>query len=66
MPVNNAYPIEQVLEAAKTYAERTGRRVVFEYALIGGTNDSEADAKALAAKLNFSKVLQEALLAKLA
>lgn len=52
MPVNNAYPIEQVLEAAKTYAERTGRRVVFEYALIGGTNDSEADAKALAKRLS--------------
>ncbi len=51
MPVNRAYPIEQVLEAAKTYAVRTGRRVVFEYALIGGVNDSEADAKALAAKL---------------
>ncbi len=51
MPINKAYPIEQVLEAAKTYAERTGRRVVFEYALIGGVNDSEADAKALAKRL---------------
>ena len=51
MPINKAYPIEQVLEAARTYAERTGRRVVFEYALIGGVNDSERDAKALAARL---------------
>ncbi len=51
MPINKAYPIEQVLEAAKAYSERTGRRVVFEYALIGGKNDSEADAKALAARL---------------
>ena len=51
MPVNKAYPIEQVLEAANTYAQRTGRRVVFEYALIGGVNDSEADAKALAQRL---------------
>ena len=51
MPINKAYPIEQVLEAAKAYSERTGRRVVFEYALIGGMNDSEADAKALAARL---------------
>ena len=48
MPINKVYPIEQVLEAAKAYADRTGRRVVFEYALIGGTNDSEADANALA------------------
>ncbi len=51
MPINKAYPIEQVLEAARAYAERTGRRVVFEYALIGGKNDSEADAEALAARL---------------
>ncbi|MBQ6234998.1 MAG: 23S rRNA (adenine(2503)-C(2))-methyltransferase RlmN [Clostridia bacterium] len=51
MPINKAYPIEQVLEAAKAYADRTGRRVVFEYALIGGKNDSEADAEALAARL---------------
>jgi 23S rRNA (adenine2503-C2)-methyltransferase len=42
MPINRVYPIEQVLEAAKAYADRTGRRVVFEYALIGGRNDSEA------------------------
>ena len=51
MPINKAYPIEQVLAAAKNYAEKTGRRVVFEYALIGGVNDSENDAKALAARL---------------
>ena len=52
MPVNKVYPIEQVLEAAKAYAEKTGRRVVFEYALIGGKNDSESDAKALAERLH--------------
>ena len=51
MPINKAYPIEQVLAAARDYAEKTGRRVVFEYALIGGVNDSESDAKALAARL---------------
>ena len=51
MPINRVYPIEQVIEAAKAYADRTGRRVVFEYALIGGKNDSEADANALAARL---------------
>ena len=48
MPINHAYPIEQLLPAAKTYAERTGRRVVFEYALIGGTNDSHSHAIELA------------------
>ncbi len=47
MPVNRAYPIKDVVRAAKVYAEKTGRRVVFEYALIGGFNASDADAEAL-------------------
>jgi len=51
MPVNKVYPIEQVLEAAKQYADVTGRRVVFEYALIQGKNASQADAMALAKRL---------------
>lgn len=51
MPINKAYPIGEVLAAAKAYADRTGRRVVFEYALIGETNDSHADAIALAKRL---------------
>ena len=51
MPINKVYPIEEVLSAAKNYAEKTGRRVVFEYALIGGVNDSEQDAEALAKRL---------------
>lgn len=51
MPINRAYPIDTVLDAARQYAEQTGRRVVFEYALIGGVNSSRADAEALAGKL---------------
>lgn len=51
MPVNKVYPIAEVLRAAKAYADTTGRRVVFEYALISGVNDSEADAIALAKRL---------------
>ena len=51
MPINKAYPIEPLLDAARTYAEKTGRRVVFEYALIGGTNDSHTDAIALSKRL---------------
>lgn len=51
MPVNKAYPIEAVLAAARKYAEKTGRRVVFEYALIDGLNASEVDAIALAKML---------------
>lgn len=51
MPVNRVYPISSVLAAAKQYADTTGRRVVFEYALIRGVNASEADAVALARRL---------------
>ncbi len=51
MPINRRYPIAQVLEAAKTYADTTGRRVIFEYALIESVNASEQDAAALAANL---------------
>jgi hypothetical protein len=48
MPINRAYPVSELLAAARRYAEKTGRRVVFEYALIGGVNASLADADALA------------------
>lgn len=51
MPVNRAWQIDSVLEAAAHYAETTGRRVVFEYALIDGLNASEQDAVALSRKL---------------
>lgn len=51
MPVNRVYPIDSVLKAAKRYADTTGRRVVFEYALIRGVNASESDAVALARRL---------------
>lgn len=51
MPVNRTYPIEQLLPLAKKYADTTGRRVIFEYALIHGKNASEADAVALAKRL---------------
>jgi 23S rRNA (adenine2503-C2)-methyltransferase len=51
MPINKIYPIGSVIAAAKNYADKTGRRVVFEYALIRGVNASMADADALAKKL---------------
>ena len=51
MPVNRAYPIAELLAAARAYADRTGRRVVFEYALISGLNAAERDAIALAKRL---------------
>ncbi len=48
MPINHKYPIEELVQAARTYADTTGRRVIFEYALIDGTNASFEDAQALA------------------
>ncbi|MEF9990906.1 MAG: 23S rRNA (adenine(2503)-C(2))-methyltransferase RlmN [Romboutsia sp.] len=48
MPVANAYSIKEILDACKYYIKKTNRRVTFEYSLIKGVNDSEADAKALA------------------
>lgn len=51
MPVNRAYPIAEVLQAARTYAEKTGRRVIFEYTLIHGVNDAPEDALALSGLL---------------
>jgi len=47
MPVNKAYPIEELLEACRRYFDATGRRIHFEYAMIDGVNDREEDAKEL-------------------
>jgi 23S rRNA (adenine2503-C2)-methyltransferase len=48
MPVNRRWPIAEVLAAADHYAERTGRRVSYEYTLIAGVNDSDEQADQLA------------------
>ena len=45
MPVNRAYPMEDLLEACRRYFAATGRRFHFEYAMIDGVNDREEDAK---------------------
>jgi 23S rRNA (adenine2503-C2)-methyltransferase len=44
MPVNKRYPIESVLSACRRYPLKRGDRITFEYILIKGVNDSEADA----------------------
>ncbi len=51
MPVANRYTVREVVEAAKYYFDRTGRRVSFEYALVRDVNDSDADVKKLASLL---------------
>lgn len=47
MPVNKAYPIEELIKACKYYISKTNRRVTFEYALAKGNNDNLDDAKKL-------------------
>lgn len=49
MPVANKYELEEVLAACRYYFERTGRRLTFEYSLVGGVNDSPEDARELTA-----------------
>lgn len=51
MPVEKAYSTPSLLEAARAYAEKSGRRVTFEYALIRGVNDDADTARELAALL---------------
>jgi 23S rRNA (adenine2503-C2)-methyltransferase len=48
MPVNKKYNVASVIDAAKYYFYATGRRVIFEYTLIKGQNDSDACARELA------------------
>ena len=47
MPVANKYEIHEVVDACKYYFEKTGRRVTFEYSLVGGVNDRDEDVKQL-------------------
>ena len=48
MPVNRMYPLADVLRAARMYAERTKRRVTYEYILIRDLNDGVREAEQLA------------------
>jgi len=48
MPVNDAYPVEQLIQTVRRYQDTTGRRVSFEYSMVRGVNDSDACAKQLA------------------
>lgn len=51
MPVNRRWNMERLLEACRYYAEKTGRRISFEYAMISGMNDSDSCARELASRL---------------
>ena len=47
MPVANKYELEEVLDACRYYFEKTGRRLTFEYSLVGGVNDTLEDSQEL-------------------
>jgi 23S rRNA (adenine2503-C2)-methyltransferase len=51
MPVNRRYPFAELVEACKYYLRTTGRRITFEYALMGGVNDAAEHAQELASVL---------------
>lgn len=51
MPVNRAFSVEQLFQSCRRYFEKTGRRISYEYAMIDGVNDSDAQANLLASHL---------------
>ena len=52
MPVNTRYPLDVLLEACRTYPMPKRRRIMFEYILLKGINDSDEQAYELARKLH--------------
>ncbi len=51
MPVANRYSMEELMEAARYYTEKTKRRVTFEYSLVRGVNDGKDQARELARRV---------------
>lgn len=52
MPVAKAYGLEELMTACREHADKTGRRITFEYTLIEGRNDGEENAERLAKLLS--------------
>lgn len=52
MPIAKKYSLSEVMEACSFYFKSTGRRVTYEYSLIGGVNDTDEDASELAGLLH--------------
>ena len=52
LPIAKKYEIHEVVEACRYYYKKTGRRITFEYSLVGGKNDTQQDAEKLAALIN--------------
>ncbi|MGD0017698.1 MAG: 23S rRNA (adenine(2503)-C(2))-methyltransferase RlmN [Candidatus Limnocylindrales bacterium] len=51
VPLNRRWPVTEVVAAARDHARTTGRRVSYEYVMISGVNDTDADADTVAALL---------------
>lgn len=51
MPINKAYPLDELMRACDAYIQKTNRRISFEYTLVKGMNDSKACADQLIALL---------------
>jgi len=51
VPINRKYPVADLIASAQGYADKTRRRVSYEWVLLGGVNDTERDAKELGALL---------------
>ena len=51
VPINRRYPLDRLMAACHDYVTRTRRRISFEWALIGGVNDSPDQARALAERV---------------
>lgn len=47
MPINRRYPLQELLAACRAFPLQARQRITFEYILISGVNDSQADAKRL-------------------
>jgi 23S rRNA (adenine2503-C2)-methyltransferase len=51
VPLNRRWPVAEVVDAARDHARATGRRISYEVTMIGGVNDTDADADAIASLL---------------
>lgn len=47
MPINEAYPIKELIKTCHEYVRLTGRRITFEYTMVKGVNDSDKDLEEL-------------------
>jgi 23S rRNA (adenine2503-C2)-methyltransferase len=52
IPLNRQFPLEEVLDAVRDHVRTTGKKATFEYIVLPGVNDSEADARDLARVLD--------------